>query len=203
MLQTIRVPKNLMFLTDKLPKPFYDEDERNKRNTSNFALVANLNEQKPHRKKAKMGKIEEADEDREKEIKKLKRRNLIEKEQNSLPGIQELETSIIPTRNEAHSHIKQRKKGSKPKNISMDQIKESREIPMINMNEVPPIVAQMIARKQKEMLLKQLLGHSRPVPHSLGSPYVARISKKPPKMKYGSAVLQKVMESIGKSIKGI
>ena len=31
LLSTIRVPKNLLYLTDRLPKPQYDSDERKRR----------------------------------------------------------------------------------------------------------------------------------------------------------------------------
>lgn len=31
LLSTIRVPKNLLYLTDRLPKPQYDSDERRRR----------------------------------------------------------------------------------------------------------------------------------------------------------------------------
>jgi NIMA (never in mitosis gene a)-related kinase len=31
LLSTIRVPKNLLYLTDRLPKPAYDSDERRRR----------------------------------------------------------------------------------------------------------------------------------------------------------------------------
>jgi len=31
LLSTIRVPKNLLYLTDRLPKPLYDSDERRRR----------------------------------------------------------------------------------------------------------------------------------------------------------------------------
>ena len=30
LLSTIRVPKNLLYLTDRLPKPMYDSDDRNR-----------------------------------------------------------------------------------------------------------------------------------------------------------------------------
>jgi hypothetical protein len=31
LLSTIRVPKNLLYLTDRLPKPMYDSDDRKRR----------------------------------------------------------------------------------------------------------------------------------------------------------------------------
>jgi hypothetical protein len=31
LLSTIRVPKNLLYLTDRLPKPNYDTEEKNRR----------------------------------------------------------------------------------------------------------------------------------------------------------------------------
>lgn len=31
LLSTIRVPKNLLYLTDRLPKPMYDSDDRRRR----------------------------------------------------------------------------------------------------------------------------------------------------------------------------
>ena len=31
LLQTIKVPKNLLYLTDRLPKPNYDKEERSRR----------------------------------------------------------------------------------------------------------------------------------------------------------------------------
>lgn len=208
LLQTIRVTKNLMFLTDKLPKPFYD-DEQNKRNTSDFAKVNNGTEYTNNtttdttdlklrpRKKVRMVKIEEADEEKERDVKKIRKKVILEKSDNSLPEMKSKVDDQIPLLNGA-------KKYSKPKNVSMDKIKDQ-EVALINMN-MPPMIAQMLLRKQKEMLLKQLLINPSKIPSKvLGSPYISRLNKKiiSKKVKYrDNPALQKAIESVGRSIKG-
>ena len=46
MLKTIRIPKNLLYLTDRLPKPHYDESpHKNKAHANSVIIKSNKKEQ--------------------------------------------------------------------------------------------------------------------------------------------------------------
>lgn len=203
LLQTIRVPKNLMFLTDKLPKPFY-EDEEGKRNTSDFSKI-NKSDSKQNKRK-RMNKIEEADEEKEKD-KKPKRKVNVQKSlvEETLPDITPSKDTTDLKKEEISNTSKKTKtkKSHHYKNISMDMKKDKNEEMLININSISPAIANILLRKQKQALLKQLISHSKKKYSSvLDSPYNAVTNKKvAAKKEHRDSPQNKIMESIGKSIK--
>jgi len=145
LLQTIRVPKNLMSLTDKLPKPYYEEDH--KRNTSDFFKIA---KEGAKAKNKRMNKIEEADEDKEKEIKVNKRKINIHRIMGGdvvLPEVATQNDSLMDL--QSKSPIPKQKRRFKPRNISMDQVDNKKEDLILNIKSISPVVANMLMRKYK------------------------------------------------------
>jgi hypothetical protein len=150
LLQTIRVPKNLMFLTDKLPKPIYEDDDK-KRNTSDFAKIGKIEAKMQSLKAKRMNKIEEADEEKERDKKAKKR--IIQKiaVDDTLPDILQLqkESSATPVNIDLSYNPRKikHKKQYQPKNISMDHIKEKNSDLLINIKSISPNIANILLRK--------------------------------------------------------
>jgi hypothetical protein len=148
LLQTIRVPKNLMFLTDKLPKSCYNEEE-NKRNTSDLSKIGRSETKLKQLSIKRMNKIEEADEEKEKE-KKPKRKINVKKviTNEPLPDIQIIKKEEAPVNSSVNLVQIKKKKPYQPRNVSMDHIKDkSEEDGPINIKSISPTIANILRRK--------------------------------------------------------